>query len=331
VPDALEALLTDVRLNRLNRAAGVAILPLMLLAILAFARSAQDDDRAPMPAAGLLVVANLREESLTIHDLAAGSRTTLALPGPPHELAESGGRVYVTLGRSGYFAEIDPAAPAVMRLIELGGDPHGLAVHAGQLLVTLDDADALVTIEPVTFTVVARTPTGDTPHAVAAAGDTVVVTATREHVVRVIQPDPRTVPTGRLPEGLAIAGRYAVTADYEDGTLTAFALDETAGAPVTIWVGAGPVRVLALDEDRALAALQGDPSVVEVDLAAGRVARRFAVAPRPDGLCLSQDQAYLGVVSNAADSVALYETAGWQMAGELPAGDGPGACLWVSR
>ena len=158
-----------------------------------------------------------------------------------------------------------------------------------------------------------------------------MVTASRENVARVIQPNPRTVPTGRLPEGLAIAGRYAVTADYEDGSLTAFALDAPASAPVTIRVGAGPVRVIALEEDRVLAALQGDPSIAEADLTAGRVVRSFEVPSRPDGLCLSPDRAYLGVVSNAADSVRLYETGDWQMAGELPAGDGPGACLWLSR
>ena len=46
--------------SRMNRLAGVAILPIMLLAILVFSRSAQSQKELDLPAAGVVVAPNLR-------------------------------------------------------------------------------------------------------------------------------------------------------------------------------------------------------------------------------------------------------------------------------
>ena len=93
-------------LAQINRIASLATIPLMLLAILAFSRAAGREPEIPLPSEGTVVIASLRAESLTFHNFATGRATTLALPGPPHELLALDARLYVTLGRANLVAEI---------------------------------------------------------------------------------------------------------------------------------------------------------------------------------------------------------------------------------
>ena len=315
-------------LATMNRLAGVAILPMMLLAILAFSRAARPAASIPFPADGVLVVANLRAEALTFHDLSSGETSTLALPGPPHELLPFNGRLYVTLGRANLVAEIDPAGPGILRLLDLTGEPHGIAEREGSLLVTLDKANAVVTIDPATFTEVHRQPTGETPHVVATSPQGVFVTDSRHNTVRSLEPSLATAPTGELPEGLAIVGDRVVTADYLSGSLSVF--DAGSLAPLgSIATGPGPVRVAAIDGRRALVTTQGDPRLLIVDVTRLRAEKKLEVPARPDGICFSPDGRYVGIASNAAGTVSVFATDGWRPAGALTAGDGPGACLWL--
>ncbi len=315
-------------LATMNRLAGVAILPMMLLAILAFSKAARPAASLPLPADGLVVVANLRAESLTFHHLSSGETTTLALPGPPHELLSLNSRLYVTLGRANLVAEVDPAGPGILRLLSLSGEPHGITEHDGSLLVSLDKGNSVVTIDPATFTEVHRETTGETPHVVAASSVGVFVTDSRDNTIRRLGPSLATAPTGELPEGLAIAGERVVTADYLSGTLSVF--DAAALAPLgSISVGVGPVRVVALDVRRALVTTQGDPRLLVVDVTRLRVEKGLEVPARPDGICLSPDGSHVGIASNAAGTVTVFAADGWRPAGTLTAGDGPGACLWL--
>jgi DNA-binding beta-propeller fold protein YncE len=312
----------------MNRLAGVIILPIMLLAILVFSRAAQRDRELDLPTAGTIVVANLRAESLTFHDLARDHATTLALPGPPHELLALDGRLYVTLGRANLLAEVDPAGPGILRLLQLPGEPHGIAERDGLLLVTLEKAAALVTVDLATFTETAREPTGDTPHVVAASSHGVFVTDSRDNALRRLGDPPLTAVTGELPEGIAISGNRVVTADNLSGTLSVFEA-ETLAPLGSLPVEVGPVRVAALDESRVVVTTQGIPRLVVIDLARVKVEERVDVPARPDGICLSPDGQYVGVASNAEGVVRILATEGWRGAGSIPAGDGPGACLWL--
>ena len=274
-------------MSRMNRLAGVAIVPIMLLAILVFSRSAQTEKDLDLPTTGIVVVANLRGESLTFHDLARDRVATLALPGPPHELLTRGGRLYVTLGRANLLAEVDPNGPAILRLLKLAGEPHGIVERDGALLVTLDKASAVVTIDVSTFTEVARESTGDTPHMAAVSPHGTFVTDSRDNAVRRLGAPPLTAPAGELPEAIAIAGGRVVTAGFLSGTLSAF--DPATLAPIgTLDVGAGPVRVVPLDDHRVAVATQGTPALVVADLSKLQVERRVAVPERPDGICISQ-------------------------------------------
>ncbi len=314
--------------SRMNRLAGVAILPIMLLAILVFSRSAQSEKELDLPTVGTIVVANLRAESLTFHDLARNRVTTLVLPGPPHEMLVLGSRLYVTLGRANIVAEVDPGGPGILRLLQLTGEPHGIAERGGALVVTLEKAAAVVTIDLATFTETSREPTGDTPHAVAVSPRGAFVTDSRDNAVRRLGDPPLIVATGELPEGIAIAGDRLVTADNLSGTLSVFGA-ETLASLGSIPVGAGPVRVVALDEQRVAVTTQGPPQFVVVDVDRLRVDEQVDVPARPDGICISPDGRHLAVASNAEASVRILATGSWRGAGSIPAGDGPGACLWL--
>ena len=316
-------------LGRLNKFATLAILPGMVLVIVLFSGAARSETaEAPPPATGTLVVANLRSESLTFSALESGRSTSLALPGAPHEMVEFSSRLYITLGRADLLVEVDPSVPAVLRTLRLAGEPHGIAVHDDMLAVTLDQRDGVAMVDPASMSVVSRLPTGDTPHVIASNGDRLFVTDTRDDAVRMLSEPPVVQPAGDLPESLAIAGRYIVTAGYDSGTLSIFD-GATLGQVTTVNVGAGPVRVLAVDSSRVAVARQGSPEVVIVAVPTGEVLDRFETPERPDGLCLSPDGAHLAVASNGEGVVAIYAMDAWQPSMLIAAGEGPGACLWL--
>lgn len=319
-------------LGRFNRFASLAVLPVMLLAILAFSRQAQRQPAVPAPAEGILAVASLRSGQLTLFDLARGETRALALPAAPHELAVRGDRLYATLTRADALVELDPRAPGILRRVVLPGRPHGLAFDpaAGVLYVTLDDANALVALDAASLAEIARWPTGETPHAVALADGVPYVAAARAGRVEAVRPSGgAAAAAGRLPESLAAADGLLLAADYLGGTLHLFepATLQPVGA---IPLGGGPVRILGLGGGMAAVALQDAGQVAIVDLARREVVRRLDVPPRPDGLCVSPSGAYLAVASNGAAAVTVFEMASWRVAARYAVPEGPGACAWLA-
>jgi len=320
-------------LNRVNRLARLAILPLMALTI-AFAWRAQprEVEATPPPAKGTLVVANLRAESLTFIDLALDppQARSLAVPGPAHELAVLGSHLYVTLGRADRLVEVDPRAPGILRSVEFPeATPHGLAVAPGRLLVSLDTANRVDELDAFTLATLGSWPTGDTPHAVAYAGGEIYVTDSRDGRLRLLGDAPRLADTSALPESLAIVGNLAVTADADGRALTVFER-ETLRHLRHIDLGAAPVRVIPLDATRVLVSLSDTSEVAVVDVATGAIERRRTVGARPDGLCLDPAGEYLAVVSNADNRVDFFRVEDWSPAGSLSTPDGPGSCIWLS-
>ncbi len=321
-------MLGQLSLARMNRFASLGILPLMLLAIAVFSRSAQGSSPADPPGVGTLVVSNLREETLTFIRLENGRWDELLLPGPPHELVMEGGRLYVTLGRANLLAEVDPDGPGILRTLKLDGEPHGLAALGGNLYVTLDRANEVVVIDRATFTELRRVPTGNTPHVIAATGAAIVVTDSRDNTIRQLEPTSEIAATGGQPEGIAFVGRNAVTADATGGTLTIADIPGLGNAR-TVAVGLSPVRVVALDDTTAIVALQGAGQVAVFDLPSGKVKKRLNVAARPDGLCGSPAGDYLAVASNADGKVDLFAVKGWRRAPSVSLRPGLGSCLWL--
>ena len=316
-------------LPKMNRIASFIILPMMTLAIVVFSRFADDgeSDAAP-PSDGTVVVANLRSESLTFIDLESGARRELVLPGPPHEMVEAGGRLYVTLGRGDAVVEVDVAAAAILRVLQLEGEPHGIALYGGNIVVTLDKANAAVVIDRATLTELRRYPTGETPHVVAVTSDAILVTDSRANALRQLSPQGRTTATGGQPEGLAVAGKFAVTADAAGGTVTITKAADLSGAR-TFEVGELPVRVTPYDAQQVLVSLQGEGEIAVVDAGSGKVRRRIDTAARPDGTCVAPDGKYFAAASNAGGQLQLFSTEDWKPISAMPLSAGLGACLWL--
>ena len=317
--------------GRFNRFASLAVLPVMLLAILAFSRQAQRGAVPPPPAEGTLVVASLRSDLLELRSLSDGTSRTLALPAAPHELVEAGGRLYATLPRAGLLAEIDYHAPGLLRLVQLQGQPHGIAFDPGQgvLYITLDTADSVVAYDAASLSEIGRWPTGAAPHVVALADGVPHVAAARDDRLEAVRPSGGVaVPVGRLPEAVAALPALVAAASYVDGTLhlvRPLSLEPIADIPL----GGGPVRILPLDARTLAVALQEAGQVAIVDVERRAVLRRLEVPARPDGLCRSPSGAYLAVVSNAESRITVFETASWRVAARYSVAEGPGACLWL--
>ncbi len=316
------------RFARINRIMTIAILPMMAIVIVMAARSVQSSrEKVAMPRSGLLVVANLRGEDLTLIDLGAATSRTLELPGPPHEMGVAGQRLYITLGRANLLVEVDPRGPGILRTLALEGEPHGLAIDGDRLLVTLDKGDALVTVDRTSLTELAREPTGQTPHAVAIEGGVAYVAESRANRLHAFPPG-MTAETGSMPESVAASDRYVATADVESGTVSVFSRDglQPAGR---ISVGGAPVRLQWLPGGLAAVSLNADARVAVVDPGKGRLLRKVTVGGHPDGLCVSPGNDYLAVPSNETGAVAFLHLREWVVAGSLPAGDGPGSCAWL--
>ena len=327
-----------IPIHRLNKFASLSIIPLMALAIVIGSRAvANSTPKAPMPTEGMLVMAQLRGDALTTYNFANHSGPAqLALPGPPHEFAYAGGRLYLTLGRGNQLLEMAPGVPAVLRSLALDGEPNGLAVSGEDLVATLDKGDALVTIDRASMTETGRVPTGDTPHNVAVTAAGAYVTVSRENKLAFIPfshtdgpaPGTQKQPAGLLPESVALTADFIVTADADGGTITIVRRD-TFTTVGTMAVGARPVRVIGLDATHVLVSLNNDAQVAVVDVAKHHVERRIDVLGHPDGLCLSPNRDYVAVSSNEAGQVQLFRLADWALAGALDAGNGPGACAWI--
>lgn len=315
-------------LARVNRMASIAILPLMLLAIAVFSRSAnRDGGTAPALEEGQVVVANLRLQTLSFIDLGTGTRRELALPGGPHEMVEGAGRVYVTLGRADLLVEVDPQGPAIVRSVRLEGEPHGLAVEGTNLLVTLDRRNEVVVIDMASLSELRRWPTGSMPHAIAANGNTVVVTDSKDSVLRQIEPGTQTVTVGQQPESVAIGDGWIATADAAGGSVS-LVPGNLEGNVQTVPVGGQPVRV-AIVAGALLVVVQGKDELAVIEPMTGGVDERRTVEPRPDGICETGDARHVAITSNATGAVEFFSVDGWRRAGRVTLSAGLGSCLWV--
>lgn len=313
-----------------GRVATLASVPLLVIVVSMASRAVQESEKQPLGApAGVIAVANLRSEDLSLIELGPGGRAhTLSLPGAAHEMVFAGGRLYATFPRDSLLVEIDPGAPGILRERTLDGSPHGLALAGDNLLVTLDDANALVTMDRGNLEERARQATGQTPHTVAFGDGTAYVVAARDARLQAFGLAHGEAVTGAMPESVALVGAFVVTADHDAGTLSMFQREglEPAGRIV---LGGQPVRVVAYDSTHVAVSLSATGEVALVDLVAKKVTRRVRVGPYPDGICLDPASTFAAVATNGDRSVRVYALPGWSYIATLPAGDRPGACAWL--
>lgn len=320
-------------LRSVGKWATLGIIPIMVIALLMMNRTVNGGSKsADPPDSGTLVVASLRNESVTFYIF--GDEPTsqfLSLGGTPHEMVEANGRLYLTSTEPSQLVEILPGLPGVLRAADLPGSAHGLATDGGSVWVTVEETNELLKFDIETFTASLRWGTRTTPHAVALSGTGVpfVVTAGTDHITS-YGPVPREERTDGSPESVAVVGEWVVTGNADGHSLSVFNVADL--APLgDIELDGRPIRVLAIDETRVAVSLDGANKVVIVDLVQGRVTERLDSGGRPDGLCLTPDGAYLAIVSNADDIVQVRSTENWAVAIQISTVDGPGACLWLSE
>jgi YVTN family beta-propeller protein len=283
------------------------------------------------PDSGTLVVANLRHESLTFIDFHRGEpeRRVLQVPGPPHEMVEADGRLYVTLGRAGMLVEVDPAGPAILRTLALGGDPHGIALQGPDLLISLDSRAEVARVQRATLAVDATFPAPATPHAIAAHGTAAYVTGAAEGIMAELATNkPRVISVGAGAESIALASGHIATADSASGTVSVVDRS-TFSLLAQVPVGPRPSRVIVLPSGELAVALNGGSAVAIVDPLEARVVRRVPAGPAPDGLCTSPDRAWLAVTSAGTGRVTLAPLPGLDASLEIALGPGAGGCHWL--
>jgi DNA-binding beta-propeller fold protein YncE len=101
------------------------------------------------------------------------------------------------------------------------------------------------------------------------------------------------VPTGRRPIRVLVSpdGRWAVTSNYEDGSLTVIDVAQRRVArtlKVSGEAAAAQVTILfSADGQRLYAAETGRDTVAELDFASGRVLRRLPAGKNGDGLAIA--------------------------------------------
>jgi len=321
--------------NRLNRFATIAVLPLLVFgAMLATKATESASDSAgerDLSGEGLLVVANLQSQDLTLYSFgSSGVAQTLQLPGPPHEIARLGDRLYITLGRKDLLVEVDPFAPGILRTVALPGHPHGIAIDSRGIHVSLDDANEVVTLDWSTLDVTGRQSVGDTPHVIATREGATFVTDSRDGSLRRIDDTGHVeVTAGMLPEAIAVAGHYILVADADGGQVLAFDAD-TLAQSAAVELPGRPVRVV-VHGSTLLVARNGAATLSVLSLPSLAPVADVNVGPLPDGICFSPSGRFVATPTNGDGRVVIIETGAWKVVGTLPAGIGPGACAWVEE
>ena len=132
--------------------------------------------------------------------------------------------------------------------------------------------------------------------------------------------------------GLALtrSGARLVVTNHENDTLTI--VDTASRAPVgevRLAPGAGqaggefPAGVITIGETRAFVACQRDREVVEVDLAAAKVARRYRVGGQPTKLVANRAGDRVYVANANSDTVSVLDPTAGRVLFEIPTASGP--------
>ena len=315
--------------KRLNRIATAAMIPLVAVGFFVALRAMDPEPAPPFVPEGQLVLANLRDESLTFFDFEAGERVDVELAGPPHEMVQVAGTLFVTLGRKDAIAQVNLASRTVERYLVMAGSPHGIATDGKRLFVSLDEAGEIVVLDALTLAESERIATGDTLHAITLLGDTIFVANSRDGTVGAIGSlSTVTRASGTLPESVAVAGAASLAvANTGDGTVALFALPGMERAAVYVVEGR-PVRVIPFGNDLLVARSQfGD--VVVLDPVGGGLRASVTVGRLSDGLCVAPSGSWLAAASNGENMLRMIGTEEWTVSMSYPTADGPGSCLWL--
>lgn len=309
---------------------------------------------------GLVVVANMNDNTATIIDLAT-QRTIATLPtgAGPHEVAVSHNGRWAVVSNYGPQKEpghtltvidLKPQVPVVVRTIDLGADnkrPHGSAFLPGDttMLVTVQTAQAVMVVNIPRGTIEASIPThGRGTHMVMLTADARHAYTSNVGDGTVSELDipsrafVRTFPVAPLVEGIGVTPNGAEVWVGSDSVKTVSVVP-TSSATVAATVSdfGFPYRIAMTPDGRT--AVVSDPGRGELrfmDVAKhtelGRVVvpttdvvstAEFPKSPCPEGLSMAPDGKTVYVTLQGRNAVAAVDVATRKLVMTLPVGTWP--------
>jgi YVTN family beta-propeller protein len=310
-----------------------------LLAACAPAVEPRQRPAEPGSTAGILLVGNKGEHSVSFIDLASGAELARVPTGQaPHEIAISpDGRQAAVVAYGGSTIDIfDVAARSRLRRIELAPNqgPHGLVWLAdGRLVATTERSQSLTIVDTRAADRVTAIPTGqEGTHMVAISPDarraytanipagtvTVIDLANRRKL--------RDLQVGGQPEGIALAkgGRELWVGDLQGARVQAF---DTASFERLAEVKTGPVpiRVVTSPDGRwVVTSNLGNGSLTVIDATTRSVVRQIPVSGSDKAgqvtILFSADGSRLYAAETGRDEVAEVDFASGEVLRRLKAG-----------
>ena len=309
---------------------------------------------------GLVVVANMNDNTATIIDLAT-QKTIATLPtgAGPHEVAVSHNGRWAVVSNYGPAKEpghtltvidLEPRIPVVVRTIDLGADnkrPHGSAFLPGDttLLVTVQTAQAVMVVNLERGTVEATIPThGKTTHMVALTADgrhaytSNVSDGTVSELDIAGRAFVRSFPVAPMVEGIGVTPNGAEVWVGSDSVKTVSVVPTSVSTVATTVSDFGfPYRIAMTPDGRT--AIVSDPGRGELrfmDVAKhteiGRVVipatdvvstAEFPKSPCPEGMSMAPDGKTRYVTLQGRNAVAAIDVASRKVVLTLPVGTWP--------
>jgi YVTN family beta-propeller protein len=311
------------------------------------ARSARADTGAPPAQAGLLLVANKGDQSLSIVDLALGRQVAVVKEDGEtgHEVAVSpdGKRAFVPIygstgvGQKGTDGRIirvvDLHSRAVVGTIDFG---RGVRPHCpvfgprnGLLYVTTELDDSVTIIDPETLRILGSIPTGHPQShmlAITRDGRRGYTANVSSGTVSVLDLDARallaTIPVSAATQriSLSVDDRWVFTADQ---TKLRIAVIDTATNALHASIplpGIGFGTTPTPDGRSLLVALPGLSMVALADLATMKVVRTLDMPKSPQEIRVSADGSVAYVSCSASRQVAVIDLANWKLMAPIDVG-----------
>jgi YVTN family beta-propeller protein len=319
----------------MRKGSWIRLAALTLLALLPGAGPA----RPAAAAAGILLVGNKGENTLSFIDLASGRELARTATGPmPHEIAVSpDGRQAAVVAYGGRSIDIfDVRTHARLRTIDLAPNegPHGIAWLAdGRIVATAERSRSLVLVEPARGWAVSAIPTGQQgTHMVAVSPDrrrayTANIGSGTVSVIDLAAATKlRDIAVGGQPEGIALAdgGRILWVGDNRGARVQAYDTQSFARL-AELPTGAVPIRVAASPDGRwIITSNAGAGTLTMIDARTRKVARTVAVSGAGEAgqvtILFSADGRRLYAAETGRNRVAEVDLESGRVLRRIPAG-----------
>lgn len=304
----------------------------LLILLTAFASACAQAEapasRDDVPSAGVLIVGNKGEDTISFIDLATGAELGRAASGrAPHEVAISpDGKQAAVVAYGGNSIDIfDVAARSKLRTVSLGANqgPHGLVwLDDGRLVATTERSRSLVIVDPAREDAVTAIATGqEGTHMVAVTADrrraytANIGSGTVSVIDLAAGRKVRDIAAGGRPEAIALStdGKTLWVGDLEGARVQAF--DTSSFERVAeVRTGAVPIRLVATPDGRwVISSNAGAGTLTVIDARTRKLAREVSVSGSPEAaqvtIILSRDGKRLYAAETGRDQVAEVELA----------------------